>query len=651
MNLTQLQWAAGEGSAGAADETESRARLFALAARAARAAGLPEDGGRASLARLELAVHELVAVVEAQRDAIRMLEAQNARMDNGMRALRAASRVSESVASVFERERILAAIPTALQRTFGAAAARVWLVGPGDCCSTCPQAPRCSDKKSCLHLVPFGQKSLLDETLHRVPIGDYSVGRVAALGAQVATNDLVNDPGLANPAWARSEQIVSFAGHPLIHAGRLLGVVAMWSRTQLRTETLEALRILARHASTAIAGAELINDVRKQSARSEAATGRLEALLEASRSGVIMLDPEGNAAYVNGTFRRLFGLSDLPLVGIGRADLEAMIQPLLERPAVVLPGGPTDVDESLLDDEILLRSPDQASPRVVRVYSAPVSSVRGEPHGCMGVFDDITHAREVDRMKTEFIGTVSHELRTPLTSIKGSLGLLLDGETQLEPEVAELLGVSKRNVDRLVRLVNDILDLSKIEAGKLELQRQPVPPARLCQESIAGVDGFAQRVGVRIDCQIPGELPKVLADPDRVVQVLTNLLSNALKFSPRGEAVSLSARSDSQHVRFEVVDRGPGIPREFRDKLFTRFAQADRQQREQEGTGLGLAISQALVLKHGGQIGCLSEPGQGATLWFTLPLARAEAPSLAAPARPPQPQPAESPQALEVEQR
>jgi signal transduction histidine kinase len=258
---------------------------------------------------------------------------------------------------------------------------------------------------------------------------------------------------------------------------------------------------------------------------------------------------------------------------------------------------------------------------VVRCYSAPVNSVTGEPHGCMGVFDDITHAREVDRMKSEFIGTVSHELRTPLTSIKGSLGLLLDGVAPLEPEVAELLGVSKRNVDRLVRLVNDILDLSKIEAGKLELQQQPVPPARLCQDSIAGVGGFAQRVGVKIDCQIPGELPKVLADPDRVVQVLTNLLSNALKFSPRGEAVALSARRESQCVRFEVVDRGPGIPREFRDKLFTRFAQADRQQREQEGTGLGLAISQALVLKHGGQIGCQSEPGQGATLWFTLPLA------------------------------
>ena len=624
MNLTGLQRASGEGitaggsSGGSNDEPEVPQRLFALAARASRAAGLTEEHGRGSLARLELAVHELVAVVETQRNAIKILESQSARMDNGMRALRAASRVSESVASVFERERILAAIPVALQRTFGAHAARVWLVRPGDRCGECPQASRCSDRKSCLHLVPFGERSLLDETLQRVPISNFSVGRVAALGAQVATNDLTSDSGLANPAWARAEKICSFAGHPLIHAGRLLGVVAMWSRTQLRTDTLEALRILARHASTAIAGAELIDDVRRQSARSEAATGRLEALLEASRSGVIMLDQEDRAAYVNGAFRRLFGLGDLPLVGIDRTDLEAMLQPLLDRPGIVLP----TPDGEHVDDEIELRAVGEATPRVVRCYSAPVRSVTGEPQGCMGVFDDITNAREIDRMKTEFIGTVSHELRTPLTSIKGSLGLLLDGSVPLQPEMSELLAVSKRNVDRLVRLVNDILDLSKVEAGKLELQQHPIAPERLCGDSIAGVGGFAQRVAVAIKSSIPPGLPPVLADTDRIVQVLTNLLSNALKFSPRGATVELSARREDAFVRFEIVDHGPGIPREFREKLFTRFAQADRQHREQEGTGLGLAISQALVLKHGGQIGCQSEPGLGATLWFTLPVAR-----------------------------
>jgi signal transduction histidine kinase len=214
---------------------------------------------------------------------------------------------------------------------------------------------------------------------------------------------------------------------------------------------------------------------------------------------------------------------------------------------------------------------------------------------------------------------VSHELRTPLTSIKGSLALLLDGSMPLDEEISELLQVSKRNADRLVRLVNDILDISKIEAGKLELDLAALRPERLCGDSVAGIDGIAKKVGVRVRCELQPDLPAVLADQDRVVQVLTNLLSNALKFSPAGEEVVLRARRHDSAVCFEVKDNGPGIPPEFRSKLFTQFAQADRARREQEGTGLGLAICRALVLKHEGEIWVESEPGHGASFFFTLP--------------------------------
>jgi signal transduction histidine kinase len=567
------------------------------------------------------------STLDAQRSSLVALEAKNARMESGLKALRAASRVADSVSSAFQRERILAEIPVALTHTFDAAAARVWVVGPGDRCDVCPQLSRCADRKSCLHLVPYGARSLLDETLQRVPFGDYSVGRVAALAMPVVTNDLANEPGLANPAWARTERIVAFAGHPLTHSARLLGVVAMWTRAPLSTETLEAMRILARQASTAIAGAELIEDVRCQSRRSEEATVRLEALLESSRSGVLMLDPEDQAAYVNGAFRRLFKLGNRPLVGTSRQELEALLAPMLLSPAPLLPTqddgtGVGDGSPQELDSELEVRLPDEATPRVIRRYGAAVRSYTGAPQGCMAVFDDVTHAREVDRMKTEFICTVSHELRTPLTSIKGSLGLLADSGLELDDESRELLSVSNRNVDRLVRLVNDILDLSKIEAGRLELRFKPMAPERLCADSVAGMQGFARRFDVSLETRLAADLPRVVADPDRVVQVLTNLLSNAIKFSPRGSHVLLAVEREAEFVRFSVVDHGPGIPRDFRDKLFTRFAQAERQQREQEGTGLGLAISQALVVKHGGEIGCQSEPGEGATLYFTLPAAR-----------------------------
>ena len=395
----------------------------------------------------------------------------------------------------------------------------------------------------------------------------------------------------------------------------------MWSRAPLREETLEALRILARHASTAIAGAQLIDAVREESERAQAASGRLAALLEAERSGVILFDHQGMATYVNGNFRRLFALAGRPLVGQDLASLEALLRPMVQpKDGVRPPLLPAPEDDAREERELLVRRRGDAQPRVFRRYTAKVDAPSGEAVGWVAIFDDVTQAHEVDRMKSEFISTVSHELRTPLTSIKGSLALLLDGDLHLDEEVAELIRVSKRNADRLVRLVSDVLDLSKIEAGKLDLRLEPQRPDRLMRDSIAGMHGFAGQMGVVVE-QTEGErLPLVLADPDRVTQVLTNLLSNALKFSERGSTVSVHAERDLAQVVFSVKDRGPGIPTAFRTKLFTRFAQAERQQREQAGTGLGLAICQALVLKHGGKIWCESEPGQGATFFFTLPV-------------------------------
>jgi signal transduction histidine kinase len=201
------------------------------------------------------------------------------------------------------------------------------------------------------------------------------------------------------------------------------------------------------------------------------------------------------------------------------------------------------------------------------------------------------------------------------------MALLLDGQTALDEDAAELVQVSKRNADRLVRLVNDILDVSKIEAGRLQLDLQKHQVAPLCAEAVAGIDGFAKKVGVGVRTSVSPGLPRVRADWDRVVQVLTNLLSNALKFSPPASEVDLVVSPREGGVLFGVRDRGPGIPPDFRDKLFTRFAQSERAKREQEGTGLGLAICRALVLAHGGEIWVESEPGHGASFFFTLPAA------------------------------
>ena len=217
-----------------------------------------------------------------QPRSLEALEQERERLEATVRALRAALRVVENVSSAFQRERILAAVTEALTRSFGAAAARVWLVGRGDRCNTCELADRCHNRKSCLHLVEHGGLGPLDRVLRRVPIGDFSVGRVAAQGGMITSDKLDEEPGLADPDWARIERLKSFAGYPLIHDGRLLGVVAMWSRDRLREEVLEALRVLARHAATAIAGAQLIQEVRAEGQKSQATTRQIEAVFEST---------------------------------------------------------------------------------------------------------------------------------------------------------------------------------------------------------------------------------------------------------------------------------------------------------------------------------------------------------------------------------
>jgi signal transduction histidine kinase len=590
--------------------------LEELASAAEQRAGIAPGSGEAA-GRLLAALDALRDRAETAEAEVSSLEKERYRLEGAVKVLRAASRVTENVVSAFQVDRILAAIPDALMRTFGAACARVWLVGPGDRCDTCSFSARCENRTRCLHLVDRGRAGVLDLALERVPIADCSVGRVAAVGGLVATSKLDEEPLLIDPELAHIEGLRAFAGHPLEHGGRLLGVVAMWSRTTLRDEVLEALRVLARHGATAIAGAQLMDEARQEGAKARAATGRMAALLDASRSGVIMFDPEEQVTYVNGAFRRIFGIGDEPLVHCSRTELEVTLRLLLcaGKDSGVLAAqadGGTPADS-----ELWIQIPGEPKPRVLRRYAAPVSAA-GETLGWMEVFDDVTQAHELDEMKSEFISTVSHELRSPLTSIKGALALML--ESGLDEESRELVAVSKRNADRLVRLVNDILDLSKLEAGKLELDLRPQEASVLCNDAAASLDGWAQRAGVRLRICVEDALPRVRADADRIAQVLANLVSNAIKFSRRGAEVILSAGRDQRGgVVFRVEDHGPGIAPEFRDKLFTRFAQADRGKREQGGTGLGLAISRALVLEHRGDIWVESELGKGATFSFMLP--------------------------------
>jgi PAS domain S-box-containing protein len=235
---------------------------------------------------------------------------------------------------------------------------------------------------------------------------------------------------------------------------------------------------------------------------------------------------------------------------------------------------------------------------------------------------DVTQMLEADRLKKEFTSTLSHELRTPLTSIIGSLQLVNTGVMgDVEKDILELTEVAERNAQRLLDLINDILDIEKIESGKLTLFLERIALDALVRESLTLNKAFADRFKVRLEAD--GELPQVAVDADRkrLMQVITNLISNATKFSPEGETVHISMRQSDGSVRIGIADRGPGIPESFRGRIFGRFAQADSAfTRQKGGTGLGLAISKRLIELMDGQIGFEDRDGGGTLFYIDLPV-------------------------------
>ncbi|KAF0864010.1 ATP-binding protein [Pseudomonas sp. LD120] len=237
-----------------------------------------------------------------------------------------------------------------------------------------------------------------------------------------------------------------------------------------------------------------------------------------------------------------------------------------------------------------------------------------------GFITDITQRKHLEQMKSEFVSTVSHELRTPLTSIAGSLALI-NGEAlgPVPDAMREMLLIAQSNSQRLRQLIDDLLDMDKLLAGKMSFVPQRLDLDSFLTDCATSHQGFARQHDVQID-YAGGIVTSVMADPVRLQQVLSNLLSNALKFSPAGSRVLLSAQALGGHVRVSVADQGPGVPADFVDRLFEKFSQADASDRRQKGgTGLGLAISKELMERMGGAIGFHPRPEGGAVFWIDLP--------------------------------
>jgi PAS domain S-box-containing protein len=352
----------------------------------------------------------------------------------------------------------------------------------------------------------------------------------------------------------------------------------------------------------------------------DAGATRLRAILESVGEAIIMVDNLGVCVVANHRVSQVLGLPLSEIMGRSVFEMRTVATRIFRGGGamewITAPGGgpPIEITTRIVETR-------EEPPRVVHEFSAPVQDEAGRVMGRIYVYRDVTKETEVDRMKSEFIATVSHELRTPMTSIKGSLGLLLGGAGGPVPEDArELLLIAQNNTDRLIRLINDILDISRIEAGKMEIRPLPLSVAEAILRATRELEGYAGQRHIDVQLDLPEDLSRAVADSDRLQQVLANLLSNALKFSEPGTAVTVSAGREGSEVWIRVADQGPGIPAGQQQQIFEKFHRVDNAStRRTGGTGLGLAICKAIVEEHGGRIWVESEAGQGSAFTFTLP--------------------------------
>ena len=348
------------------------------------------------------------------------------------------------------------------------------------------------------------------------------------------------------------------------------------------------------------------------------ASGRKLALF-AERSPIVVLElsPDGTVTQVNHAAEILFGYAASELTG---GNLKRLVRPEYHSDFDRLWAQLASTRESMTG--LKVRTPRRDGIDLICEWTVtPLVNAEGNLLSVIAQGRDITAQLEADRMKKEFTSTLSHELRTPLTSIIGSLQLVNSGVLgEIDKDVADLTQVAERNGQRLLDLINDILDIEKIESGKLTLDPEQILIEELVREAMVLNKGFGDRFKVRFEFAggAPGQ--EVRGDRKRLLQVMTNLLSNAAKFSPEGGTVEVTVTQSGANLRIGVHDRGSGIPENFRGRIFGRFTQANSATtRQKGGTGLGLAICKRLIELMHGRIGFDDRAGGGSTFWFELP--------------------------------
>ncbi len=445
----------------------------------------------------------------------------------------------------------------------------------------------------------LNQKNMEDEDARARAAANASIRLmvVVLLGAAVvaAAISLVLSRSILEPIRAVTQAARGVTG------GNLDQVVPVLTRDELG-ELAEAFNVMAR----------TIRDFR------QAGTERLlraqktaQATIDSFPDPVVVVDLGGAIERANPAARRILGAapSDGVIPWVAPPTLRPALTEVLHGQAAYLP--------TSLDHAVCFRDDGQE-----RFFLPRVLAIRDDQDGLLGaavVLTDVTKFRLVDQLKSDMVSTVSHELKTPLTSIQMAVHLLLEELVgPLTPKQVELLLAARQDSDRLLAMVNDLLDLTRIEQGRLRLDRRPVAPRELVSDAIERFENRARDAGVALEADVAARLPEVLADRERIGHVFDNLIGNALRHTRRGGKIRLSARAVDAAVRLTVADTGEGIPAEHLPHIFEKFYQVPGT-RHDGGAGLGLAIVREIVGAHGGEVGVTSDPGGETAFSFTLP--------------------------------
>jgi two-component system phosphate regulon sensor histidine kinase PhoR len=442
----------------------------------------------------------------------------------------------------------------------------------------------------------------------RIPLGQGMSGIVVREDEVLVTGNVSSsDPRLAYPKFAH-EDVQAMAMAPMHARGRVVGILSVMHHTpyQFGEDQIAVLRVIADQVGVALDNARLFEHTKEQSSR-------LSAVLNSSGDAIVATDSRGHINLVNATTEVLFDLDAEDLIGLPlrNAPLHPKLREGLRRAMSHDSEGNT-VFEVTLDDGRFL------SAIVSPVYAQPLLESSQQTEGWVMVIQDITHLREAEQTRVNFIQAAAHDLRNPLSVTLSSLKMLA-GDPDTNDANRDIVDMGIRGLDRMQDLIDSLLNLEHIQSG-VGMQCQPVDTLELIERAIIDIQHGLQEANQLLHLDVPRELPALMGDMHWLHRALVNLLGNANKYTPSGGEITLRAYVQDEELYLEVQDTGPGIPPEAQTRLFERFYRVPGNDAKTKGSGLGLAIVRTVVEQHGGRVFVQSRVGQGSTFGMIFPL-------------------------------